>query len=195
MFSISTEDYTRVSYSEKSNFTTNAVDSDKSIFKTNCFEYKYDERAVYYNENYKSPREIYEEFKSTEGIISQTIDKLKMQFPIFSILGMKNSQEIEIILEQYDNDEILEFEAVDAVEKYKKNQNLLKELILNVIAFLSMILSLAFFKLCEMETINNIIMSSTLSGAIRFSLEKMEAITNSLNKNTKLQPAFERVRN
>ena len=190
MLSIDTDDYARVRMCEKSNFTSNEIDYDKSIFKTNNFEYKYNEFEVYYNENYISPREEFEEYQLKQGVIGKAVDKLKTIISLFSILGIKNSHEIEVILERYDNEEILEYEARDAVQKYKKNQTMLKELVLNIIALFTMIISFFVLKICDVNTCDTLIAVCTLSGLIRYGFEKLEAVTNGILNKSKLNSGF-----
>ncbi len=187
MFSIGTDDYGRVSLQEKNNFISNPVDFDKSIFKTNCFEYKYDERKVYYDENYKTPREIYEEIQAKQGVIGKLINTLKNNFSMFNLLGMKGSNAVEEILEQYENGDILEYIAQDEVEKYNKNQTMLKELVLNIITLFSLILGFSLSRIFEIDMGSALTLICTFSGAIRFAGEKLEMKTNSLSTDCKKQ--------
>lgn len=190
MLSINTDDYGRIRLCEKSNFTSNAIDYDKSIFKTNCFEYKYNEFETYYNDDYVSPREEFEEFQTKQGIIGRAIDKLKTVISLFTMLGFKNSNEIEYILDQYDNEEILEYEAREAVQKYKKSHTFLKECILNFAALFTMVITFFILKLFEVDTVHTFISVCTLSGLVRYALEKLEALTNSVLKNYKITSTF-----
>ncbi len=187
MISVCTEDYSYVGLREKSNLNSDLVDYNKSIFKTNSFEYKYDERKVYYNEGYKTPREIFEEFQVKQGIFGQTINKLKNIFPIFAMLGMRSAEEVEKILIAYENDDILEYIAQEEVEKYIKNQTMLKEFFLNFITLFFMLLSFTLLQICEVNTNTAMIFVFTFCGAVRLAFEKLETSTNSIAYNYKTQ--------
>lgn len=180
---INTQDFNCVNLGNRNNLITNPFNSDKNIFSSSwdySSGYKYDEEKVYNEElNYKTPREEYEEVQLQQGAISKFIDNVKIKFVIFSLLGMVNSLEVEDKLENYESGNIREYEARDAIIKYKKNQKILKDFLLNIMTIILIVSGFVILKNFEINLGGIMSISCMIGGIFRIILEKLEFLTAS----------------